>query len=198
MYEFLRGKIVDITPAYIVVDVNGVGYHVLMGNPFTFDEGQTATVYVQLIIRDTDQTLYGFASRRDKQLFNQLLSVTGIGPKSALAIQANAQGDALASAIANNDVAFLTKFPGVGKKTASQIVLDLQGKVAVPLNGGQPALDLSAGTDDDLIPALRDALSALTALGYTDGQVKKVRKVLVDMPDSSTQEYLQAGLKALL
>jgi Holliday junction DNA helicase RuvA len=77
-------------------------------------------------------------------------------------------------------------------------VLDLQGKVAAPLNGGQPALDLSAGADDDLIPALRDALSALTALGYSDGQVKKVRKVLVDMPDSSTQEYLQAGLKALL
>ncbi len=79
MYEFLRGTIVAVTPAYIVVDVGGVGYHVLMGNPFTFNEGQTATVYVQQIIRDNDQTLYGFASQRDKQLFNQLLSVTGIG-----------------------------------------------------------------------------------------------------------------------
>ena len=86
MYEYFEGTIQAVTPAYIVIDVNGIGFRLLVANPYDFEAGKQTRIYVQLIIRENDQTLYGFETAADKRTFNQLLSVTGIGPKSALAI----------------------------------------------------------------------------------------------------------------
>lgn len=192
MYEYLKGTIAAVTPAYIVVDVNGVGYHVLVANPYHYQVGEQTTVYVQQIIRDTDQALYGFADQEGKATFNQLLTVTGIGPKSALAILANADANGLAGAIAQNDVAYLTKFPGIGKKTAQQIILDLKGKMAVA--GTDVPTEAAAAPSD---PVLADALAALVALGYSDKEVQKLKKKLVASGETTTDGYLRAGLRLL-
>ena len=123
MFEYLKGIVTKIDPAYIVLDVNGVGYKILCPTPYSYDENQPATIYVEQVVRDTGITLYGFLSLEDKELFLKLLSVSGIGPKSAVAIMAAEDTDSLASAIQNGEVKYLTRFPGVGKKTAS-----LEGK----------------------------------------------------------------------
>ena len=121
--------------------------------------------------------MYGFVSAEEKQLFMQLINVSGIGPKSALAILANPDHQGLIDAIANDNVGYLTKFPGIGKKTAGQIVLDLHDKIDQlranePLDFNVPASDIEMTTE------LRDALAALTALGYPERSVKKVQKAL--------------------
>lgn len=198
MYEYFIGKITDVTPYYIVINVGGVGYRVLVANPFRY----TATnddqkVYVYQAVRDNDISLYGFQTFDEKQLFIKLLSVSGIGPKSALAILANEDHSGLINAINTNNDKFLTKFPGIGKKTAQQIILDLKGKMKeiTPANlGGQQALDV---TPTDASPALRESLEALASLGYTKTDIKKVGKQLQNFAGKDTNEYLSQALHLL-
>ena len=130
MYEYINGLITNITPSYIVIaSRSGVGYRLYSANPYRFEENVESHVYVQQIVRENDISLYGFIDADEKALFNKLLNVSGIGPKSALAILANGDAEGLISAVENDNVAYLTQFPGVGKKTAQQIVLDLKGKL---------------------------------------------------------------------
>ncbi|WP_262314915.1 Holliday junction branch migration protein RuvA [Lacticaseibacillus parakribbianus] len=191
MYEYLKGVVAAITPSFLVLEVQGVGYRLLVTNPYAYQEGAAATVYVQQIIRDNDQALYGFVSAGEKQTFNQLLTVTGIGPKSALAILANASTDGLAGAVAAGDVTYLTKFPGIGKKTAQQIILDLKGKLAAPVG------DLFTPVAPVADPALNDALAALVALGYPDKTVAKLTTKLAKSGAKTTDAYLREGLRLL-
>ena len=116
-----------ITPGYIVLEAGGIGYKIYSPVPYAYHEGDKARVWVEQVVRDTGITLYGFRSQQDKGLFMKLNQVSGIGPKSALAIMAAQDNGALASAIENGEVKYLTRFPGIGKKTASQLVLDLKG-----------------------------------------------------------------------
>lgn len=192
MYEFMQGRIAAVTPSFIVINVNGIGYRLLVANPYQFSDGQDVTVYVQLIIRDNDQSMYGFADANEKQTFNQLLSVTGIGPKSALAILANASTEGLANAIAQDDVRFLTKFPGIGKKTAQQIILDLKGKIDAP---GPLLQELLPQQPDNA--QLADALAALVALGYPQKQVDKLAGQLENSSAKTTDAYMRLGLSLL-
>ncbi|WP_297816436.1 Holliday junction branch migration protein RuvA [uncultured Lactobacillus sp.] len=190
MFEYLKGKITLIEPSFIVVDVNGVGYKVFSPTPYSYQENESATVYVEQIVRDTGISLYGFLTKEDKALFLKLLSVSGIGPKSALAIMAAEDSDSLASAIEKGEVKYLTRFPGVGKKTASQIVLDLKGKLGdyvkqTPLNR-------------NLSPSLQDALMALIALGYTQKEVDRITPKLVELDENSADGYIKQALALLL
>ena len=131
MYEYLTGLVTVVAPQYIVVDVNGVGYKLLVANPYRYQEDRTkkVQVYVYQAVREDNISLFGFTDQNEKNLFMQLINVSGIGPKSALAILANPDHQGLVDAITNNNVSYLTKFPGIGKKTASQIVLDLRDKL---------------------------------------------------------------------
>lgn len=195
MYEYLTGMITMVTPEYIVLEVQGVGYKLLVANPYRFqqDDSKQLRIYVYQAVRDDAITLFGFSDQGEKQLFMQLINVSGIGPKSALAILANPDHQGLIDAIANNNVGYLTKFPGIGKKTASQIVLDLKDKIA-----GMANTDLLAPDQPvDESPALHDALAALTALGYKEREVKKVKKQLLKVAASSTDEYLRQALHLL-
>jgi Holliday junction DNA helicase RuvA len=194
MYEFFRGQVAAVAPDCVVIDVNGVGYRLLVANPYSFHVGEDTLIYAQLIIRENEQSLYGFNDQEQKRLFNLLLSVTGIGPKSALAILANVDTQGLAQAISANDVAFLTRFPGIGKKTASQIILDLQGKIDQHLDLFTPEVADSATPTST---KLADALAALTALGFTEREVKKIEPKLLQEQLEDTDAYLRAGLKLL-
>lgn len=191
MFEYLKGIVTKIDPAYIVLDVNGVGYKILCPTPYSYDENQPATIYVEQVVRDTGITLYGFLSLEDKELFLKLLSVSGIGPKSAVAIMAAEDTDSLASAIQNGEVKYLTRFPGVGKKTASQIVLDLKGKLG-------DYVKKSTAAAADLTPSLQDALLALVALGYTQKEVDRITPKLAKLPENTADGYVKEALALLL
>ena len=198
MYEYLRGTVAAVTPDHIVVDVNGVGYLVNTANPYRYTEDQTVTIYVYQAVSDTAQTLYGFADFAEKQLFLKLINVSGIGPKSALAILANPDHDGLMMAIKTNDVSFLTKFPGVGKKTAGQLVLDLQGKLddLTPTTSSQ-LFEPEAVATGEGNPQLDDCLAALAALGYREAAIKKITPQLRQFAGQSTNDYLSEGLRLL-
>ncbi|WP_369021793.1 Holliday junction branch migration protein RuvA [Ligilactobacillus salivarius] len=200
MYEYLRGVITEVTPYYIVVDVNGVGYQVYVANPFKYEEDEHAEqkVFVYQAVRDNDISLYGFKNSSEKQLFLKLLDVSGIGPKSALAILANDDNRGLINAINSDDDGYLTRFPGIGKKTAKQIILDLKGKLSdvdSDMLTGQDNLDLDLNASS---PYLKESLEALRALGYTKTEVKRISKKLEKYDGKSTDDYLRQGLRLLM
>ncbi|WP_134644178.1 Holliday junction branch migration protein RuvA [Weissella cibaria] len=198
MYEYLNGVITEVAPNYIVVEVGGIGYRILVANPYAFPMNELERVYVEQIIRENEQSLYGFLTADEKLLFQKLLNVSGIGPKSALAILANTDHTGLVQAIADNDITFLTKFPGIGKKTAQQIVLDLQNKLGdLPFNNDiEINLVLPEKQTIDN-PELADALLALEALGYAKKDITRVEKVLTKEAQLTTTEYVSAGLRLL-
>ncbi|MEJ6400410.1 Holliday junction branch migration protein RuvA [Nicoliella lavandulae] len=203
MYEYFEGYITAVTPSYVVLDVNGIGYLLFVSDPYQYqvDAENKVKAYIHQVVTDSFQSLYAFKTRADKALFEKLINVSGIGPKSANAIMAGNQNQALLRAINEENVTFLTKFPGVGKKTAKQIVLDLKGKIDDLFNDDlltpeampQPSTSEVTGAKE-----LQDALDALSALGYSSRDVKKVEKQLlaVDQP-MDTNQYLSEGLKLL-
>lgn len=198
MYEYLTGLVTVVAPQYIVVDVNGVGYKLLVANPYRYQEDRTkkVQVYVYQAVREDNISLFGFTDQNEKNLFMQLINVSGIGPKSALAILANPDHQGLVDAITNNNISYLTKFPGIGKKTASQIVLDLRDKLT-----NESSSSLFATTqltvDATVNRELKDALEALAALGYKERDIKKVQKTLMKEEQMATDEYLRQALRLL-
>ena len=198
MYEYLTGLVTVVAPQYIVVDVNGVGYKLLVANPYRYQEDRTkkVQVYVYQAVREDNISLFGFTDQNEKNLFMQLINVSGIGPKSALAILANPDHQGLVDAITNNNVSYLTKFPGIGKKTASQIVLDLRDKLT-----NESSNSLFATTqltvDATVNRELKYALEALAALGYKERDIKKVQKTLMKEEQMATDEYLRQALRLL-
>ena len=192
MYEYFQGVIVTIKPDFVVVDVNGIGYKVFSPTPYAYQEGQKARVFIEQIVRDNGITLYGFQTEDDKGLFLKLLSVSGIGPKSALAIMAAEDSDSLAEAIEQGEVKYLTRFPGVGKKTASQIVLDLKGKL------GSFVKNANKAASAEVSPELNDALLALLALGYTKKEVDRIIPALIAEEKTTADQYIKKGLALLL
>lgn len=203
MYEYIKGTLTHVSPAYVVVENQGIGYQIHSANPFRFSTqiDQEVKIYLYQAVREDAITLYGFKDLNEKILYLKLLSVSGIGPKSAMAILANEDHVGLVQAIENNDAHYLTKFPGVGKKTASQIVLDLKGKL------GDLDIDWSnqATTTLQLEPEnqtknvhIKEALEALRVLGYTAREVKKVAGDLEKLDRDSTDAYLREALKLLM
>ncbi len=199
MYEYIIGKIAAIHPAYIVIETNGIGYQIASGNPYHYSSkmNQEVKIFVHQVIREDAHTLYGFNSLEAKQLFLRLISVSGIGPKSGLAIMANDDHEGLIAAIESGDITYLTKFPGVGKKTAQQLILDLKGKLGELAGGltGEVPMELFTTSEN---PVLEEAIAALQALGYSERETKKVHKQLLQEPVQSTDEYLRAGLKLMM
>lgn len=196
MYEYINGLITNIYPAYIVVcDRSGVGYKLYTANPYRFEQNVESHVYVEQIVRENEIALYGFMDENEKILFNKLLNVSGIGPKSALAILASGDAQGLVNAVANDDASYLTQFPGVGKKTAQQIILDLKGKLDdLVVSAG---LDLTTSQPVANNQALADALAALTSLGYSAKEIAKIEKTLAQTEDT-TDGYIRSALKLLV
>ncbi len=201
MYEFIKGNVQYIHPEYIVIENNGIGYQISTPNPFSYTKhfGQETTIYTFTYVREDIFALYGFGSREEKLLFTKLLSVTGIGPKGALAILASGEPNQVVQAIENEDEAFLIKFPGVGKKTARQMILDLRGKLPdiLPdyfphlLNSDHHEVEESKHAEFD------EAILALLALGYSDREIKKISPQL-KKETLTTDQYIRKGLQLLL
>ncbi|MFJ7974772.1 Holliday junction branch migration protein RuvA [Peribacillus sp. JNUCC 23] len=203
MYDYIKGTIDYIGPEYIVVENGEIGYQIMTPNPFVFSSREKEKVQIFLYhhVREDIAAFYGFETREQKALFTKLLNVTGIGPKGALAILASGQVEQVVQAIENEDEAFLVKFPGVGKKTARQIVLDLKGKLeniipdAFPnlFNDGHAKAVRAAGFSE----ALEEATLALKALGYSEKEVQRVAKKLLD-EEMTTEQYIKKALQMML
>ncbi|MBR2139125.1 MAG: Holliday junction branch migration protein RuvA [Bacilli bacterium] len=183
MFDYLRGIISKTLANYVVVDVNGVGYKVYTPNPYKFKEGSESIVYVYNHIREDENSLYGFASEEERELFLKLIDVKGLGPKMAMPILATGSISGIADAIDRENVLYLKKFPKIGEKLARQIILDLKGKLVLSEN-------ISSSTNDELILALE-------SLGYKTNDIKNiVVKVDTSLPiESQIKEALKLLLK---
>ncbi|SDM22307.1 Holliday junction branch migration protein RuvA [Bacillus sp. OK048] len=201
MYEFIKGTVEFVGPEYIVIENNEIGYQISTPNPFIYSSKMktNVTVYTYHYVREDLMALYGFESREEKKLFMKLLNVSGIGPKGALAILASGEVQQVVSAIENEDESFLVKFPGVGKKTARQMILDLKGKLQDVVPDYFPNLfnadTLPAAQSTNI--AFEEALLALKALGYSDKEVKKISPEL-RKEQLSTDQYIKKALQRLL
>ena len=195
MYEFFQGNIADCDPSGVVVVVQGIGYYLLTANPYRFKVGAEVTIYDQQIVRDNAIDLYGFADKAEKHLFQQLMRVSGIGPKSALAIIAGGDHAGLRDAIQAANITYLTRFPGIGKKTAQQIVLDLKDKVMLAEDTNLLMTSSSELTAED--QALQDGCDALLALGYREREVAKILPKLKQASADSAEAYIRLGLQLL-
>jgi Holliday junction DNA helicase RuvA len=185
MIGFLDGEVVDKGAGRVVLDVGGVGYEllvpssVLAGLPAT---GERARLATRLVVREDSMTLYGFANRDERELFDLLTGVSGVGPKVAIAFLSALTADALRRAVAAGDAAALTVVPGVGTKVANRVVLDLRDKL-----GGDGAEIISIGP-------LADVREALLALGLTPPEAAKAMAELDPdgkAPDDLLREALQ-------
>jgi Holliday junction DNA helicase RuvA len=178
MIDFLRGKVAHRETDYVVIDVQGVGYRVFCPNPFVFpDKPEDVTLFTHHHVREDAILLFGFASRDEQSLFRRLIDVTGIGPKVALGILSGGRPEAVVAAIQQENVTFLMKLPGIGKKTAQRIILDLKdklGAVSSRFDGAVLAEALQqAGTDSSGGGAWAEAKEALLALGYTEAEADR-------------------------
>ena len=194
MYEYLNGELAHILPTAIVIDVHGVGYQVVFANPYRLQDSlkKQIKVLVQQVVREDSITLYGFISSEERELFQRLISVSGIGPKSAISILANDDTEGFVNAVESGNVTYLTKFPGVGKKTAQQIILDLKGKFeALPEEATKAVVPTNQVT-------LEEAKEALLGLGYSAKEITKIWKSLEAAAPSTTQEALKVAFKLLM
>ncbi|EQA7681877.1 Holliday junction branch migration protein RuvA [Staphylococcus pseudintermedius] len=198
MYAYISGKLTALHPTHIIVETtSGIGYEIQTPNSYRFQKNldQTVKVYTSLIVREDAQLLYGFIDQEEKDMFLSLIKVTGIGPKSALAILAASSPNEVKRSIENENDAYLTQFPGIGKKTARQIVLDLKGKVVVTEEVSEGLLDIATEHED---LAVQEALLALEALGYSKRELKKVEKAMQQQIFSDVDEAVKYGLKQLI
>ncbi|WP_145461507.1 Holliday junction branch migration protein RuvA [Staphylococcus haemolyticus] len=200
MYAYIRGKLTQLFPTHVVVEsINGVGYEIQTPNSYRFQKylEKELVIYTSLIVREDAQLLYGFINEEEKDMFLSLIKVTGIGPKSALAILATSTPNEVKMAIENENDAYLTKFPGIGKKTARQIVLDLKGKVQITRETTETLLSMNEenSNSENLV---KEALLALEALGYSKREISKAEKVLNKSTFDSVDEAVKLGLKTLV
>ena len=170
MIAHLRGKLLTKHPNQVVVETGGVGYEVNISVP-TFSElpanGSEVALHIHMHVREDVMALYGFSRPAEKQLFEKLMTVSGIGAKLALTILSGMAADEMAGAIRNNDLARLTRIPGIGKKTAERMVLELRDKLP-------PSPESSASTMPAMNATEEDVLSALVNLGYQRAAAEKV------------------------
>ena len=189
MIARLNGLLIEKSPPHIVVDCNGVGYEVEvpMSTFYNLPEiGAKVQLLTYMVVREDAQLLYGFGSEQEKSTFKQLLKVNGIGAKSALSILSGVSIDDLVHAVSQQDVAMLTRVPGVGKKTAERLLLELKDKFAITGSTTTTAAPKSAS---------HDILNALITLGYNEREAAAAVKLLGK--DISVAEGIKQALKSL-
>lgn len=185
MIYALFGKIVRLQPQYLVLNVRDVSYQIFIANPNDFTLNDTIEIFTYQVIREDDAYLIGFPSLLEKEVFQQLLSVKGIGPKTALGALSGTNPTQLIAAINNGHIAFLKSLPGIGPKAASQIVLDLKGKL----------VDQDQGSSK-LSSQFSEAKDALKSLGFKNQEIDQVLK-FIDPTLTHSETIIKLALKGL-
>ncbi len=195
MIGFLRGKVAYLLADDCLLDVGGVGYRVTVSGMTRskLRQGEQAMLFTYLSVREDALQLYGFATQEEYDVFLQLIGVSGIGPKVALGILSSTTVSGLCSAIANKQASLLTKLPGIGKKSAERLILELKDKLAfVGIGDGEEAFVEAAPLGDGI---LDEAAAALASLGYTPAETAPVLKQLGTC--QTTEDAIRLALKKL-
>lgn len=186
MYSYIKGVVAEIQRDHIVLDNQGIGYLVFVSNPYEYKVGEELIVYIYHHIFDGGVALFGFKTKEAKDLFIKLISVKGIGPKTANGMLASGNYDGITDAIEAGNVAYLRKMPGIGPKAAKQIILDLQGKVVS--NSIAPLLSN---------PDLDEAVEVLQALGYKQAEIDRAMNQLKN-ESLDTNGYVKQALSIIV
>lgn len=195
MIGLLHGRLLDRQPPVLMLDVNGVGYEV--SAPMTTfydlpDNGAEVTLYTHLAIRDDAHVLYGFRRQSDRELFRTLIKVNGVGPKLALTILSGMDGDAFARCVQEQDAASLTRLPGVGKRTAERLVVELRDRLGdAALSGSAP---VAGEAEIAPVSPVEEAVSALVALGYKPQEASRMVRG-VDAGQLSSEQIIRQALQ---
>ena len=195
MIAFLKGKVEFKTNSYIVMDVNGIGFKVFMTESSiqSIEKNQDIKVFTYMRVMEDDMSLYGFLNNEELAMFELLISVGGIGAKSAIAILSNIEPSAFALAVITDDVSKLKKLPGIGPKTAQRIILELKDKIK-----SEQALEGNTDIKEKIVidNNTQDAIDALQVLGYNRKSIEKALEGL-NTKDMSVEEIIKQGLKLL-
>jgi holliday junction DNA helicase RuvA len=187
---FLTGRVAGRSAGSALLDVGGVGYRLLMSTRSLSAlpaEGDTVTVQTYLHVREDELTLYGFENDDERSLFETLIGVSGVGPKVALSVLSALRPDVLRAAVAQDDVAMLSSVPGVGKKTAQRLALELKDRLDLP--------DLADGARGQRPAAVAEARDALLAMGFTATEAAAALRGVED--GATAEQLLKAALKSL-
>ena len=182
MFDYIKGIVKGIGSNYIVIENNNIGFIIYTDSPYSFKENEQLCIYTHSHIREDAFDLYGFKTLEERNIFVKLISVKGIGPKGALAILANGDINGLQAAIDSGDVKYLQKFPGIGPKASGQIILDLKGKLE------------NVQVSD---PKINDVKEALKSLGYSNQELKKIDKFLLENKNLPIEVLIKESLKKL-
>ena len=191
MIAYLTGRVADKSAGACIVDVGGVGFRMAMSTSSLAAlpaEGDTVTVHVHLYVREDELSLFGFESTDERTLFEQLLTVSGVGPKVALATLSALSPGMLTEAIAREDVALTSSVPGIGKKTAQRIILDLKDKLGLP--------DLAASAPGVGADVVAEATEALLGMGFSSSEAAVALKGY-DGPPDDAQAVLTYALRRM-
>lgn len=181
MIDFLKGQLSHLEQDHIVIEVHGIGYRVFCSNPYVFSSKTEIQVFIHYHVREDAVLLYGFETREEQGLFRKLIDVSGIGPRVGLGILSGARPNQIISMIQSEDIIWLTKLPGIGKKTAQRMVLDLKDKLDGLMSTLSEADQALSRQDDQDSIGLRsqqenvwsEAKQGLVALGYHDSEADK-------------------------
>lgn len=199
MIAYIKGILTVVQDETIVIDVGGVGYEIVCPNPFIFQSSfnQELKVFTYHYVREDLQVLYGFKNEDEKYLFIKLISVSGIGPKGALGILGSVDIPAFVSAIEQEDDKFLTTFPGVGKKTARQIILDLKGKLNLSFS---IEIDQEQDSEEAKVDyqTINEVQEVLKSLGYSDKEIRLILPELKKEPNLNVDEAVRKALSLLM
>ena len=199
MFYYVKGKVAHVAPNLAVIDCGGVGY-ACRTTSYTLSSlqvGQEGTLYTHLNVREDAMELYGFATENEKSCFQMLIAVSGVGPKAALSILSATTPEGLATAIITGNEKALMVAPGIGKKIAQRILLELKDKLA---KGQLPAAEESyGGTGITVIPQdkVSEATAALAVLGYQPGEIATVLKG-IDLDGLTLEEIIRQALKKMV
>ncbi len=202
MIGFLRGKLLHKQPPFLLVDVGGVGYE-LEAPMSTFyalpDELDQVALYVHLVVREDAQLLYGFSDQEQRQLFRSLLRINGVGARVALAVLSTFSAREFIQCIHNEDAAALTRVPGIGKKTAERMIIDMRDRIDTATYSGDAARATESNRargDDAADNPVRDAIGALIALGYKANEAHRA-VTAVKQPEAQREELIRNALQQL-
>jgi Holliday junction DNA helicase RuvA len=193
----LKGTVIDKQAPDLLLDVQGVGYEVLVSLSTFFavpEVGQSVTLHTHFVVRDDAQLLFGFSELSERTLFRHLIKVNGVGPKMALAILSGMSASEFAQCVHNNDVATLVKLPGVGKKTAERLVIEMRDRVG-DIEAGSAGAAQATSQQPDIA---EEAESALIALGYKPQDAAKMVSRAVSEDISSAEQLIRAALKSMV
>ena len=185
MYSYIKGEITEIKATNITIETHGIGYLIKVPNPYSFIINTNVTIYIHHHVREDAIELYGFATSLEKETFEKLISVKGLGPKGALAILASATPQDIFSATKEANAKFFVKFPGIGQKLSQQIILDLKGK----LN-----FEEESTIQDE---RLEQVSLALKSLGYNQTEIKNIIKRIKLDADTTLSDAVKQALKML-